>query len=118
MASVGHVAIGLVAARLARSPRQWFAGRPTAGDMALWSAVSLPPDVDFAAIAFGLPYGSTSPWAHRGAPEGSGLARIALRGQVSPMPANTRRKRGSGLARSNGAGSGLARVIERRGISI
>jgi inner membrane protein len=61
MPSVGHVAVGLAAARLRRQPPQlnpWY-----------WAfllvALSLLPDVDVVAFALGIPYGA--PFGHRGA---------------------------------------------------
>jgi inner membrane protein len=61
MASVGHIAIGMAAARAyggeGRVPR-W-------SSMALWSAVSLLPDADVIGFALGVQY--SDPWGHRGA---------------------------------------------------
>jgi inner membrane protein len=59
MASFGHVAIGLSAARVER------AGAPSWSAMAAWSALSLLPDADVIGFAFGVDYGD--PWGHRGA---------------------------------------------------
>jgi len=67
MASVGHVAVGLAAARLyedGRSPR-WPA-------MLGWSALSLLPDIDVVGFLRGVPYGA--PWGHRGATHSLTLA--------------------------------------------
>ncbi len=63
MASLGHVAVGLAAARFADGRmgppgRLW---RP----MLLWSALSLLPDADVIGFAFGVKYGD--PFGHRGA---------------------------------------------------
>src|SRR5687768_9587087 len=60
MASVGHIAVGVGAARLHDAPRipGW---RP----MAWWSALSLLPDADVIGFALGIPY--PHPWGHRGA---------------------------------------------------
>jgi inner membrane protein len=58
MASIGHIAIGLAAARVDRHGRQW-------SSMALWSALSLLPDADVIGFTFGVQYGD--PWGHRGA---------------------------------------------------
>ena len=60
MASVGHIAVGMAAARAydtRRAPR-WTA-------MAVWSAVAMLPDVDVIGFALGVQYGD--PWGHRGA---------------------------------------------------
>ena len=59
MASVGHVALGMAAARVHSDhvPR-W-------PSMALWSALSLLPDADVIGFALGVQY--ADPWGHRGA---------------------------------------------------
>jgi len=61
MASIGHVAVGMAAARLANGDRAVPAWR----SMAWWSALSLMPDVDVIGFSFGVEYGD--PWGHRGA---------------------------------------------------
>src|SRR5580765_2427859 len=60
MASVGHVAVGMAAARVYTSSRglRWPAA-------ALWSSLSLLPDIDVIGFAFGVRY--ADPWGHRGA---------------------------------------------------
>ena len=59
MASVGHIAVGLAAARLeTRTAPTWTAA-------AWWSALSMLPDADVAGFALGVPY--AHPWGHRGA---------------------------------------------------
>jgi len=60
MASVGHIAVGMAAAR-AYDPRR--APRWTA--MAVWSALAMLPDLDV--IGFGLGVRYSDPWGHRGA---------------------------------------------------
>ena len=61
MATLGHVAVGVVAAR-------WRASRPGAlplvPSMLGLSALSLLPDVDFLAFSLGIPY--SDPFGHRG----------------------------------------------------
>jgi inner membrane protein len=67
VASVGHVAVGLAAARAyddGRTPR-WPA-------MLAWSALSLLPDIDVVGFVRGVPYGA--PWGHRGATHSLTLA--------------------------------------------
>jgi inner membrane protein len=62
VASLGHVAVGMAAARL----RNGRASRARlAGAMLLWSALSLFPDADVLGFRFGIAYGD--PWGHRGA---------------------------------------------------
>ena len=59
MASLGHVAVGMAAARLQ-------AGRvPSVASVAAWSALSLLPDADVVGFLVGVEYGD--PWGHRGA---------------------------------------------------
>ena len=73
MASLGHVAVGIAAARLfARAP-----GAPpfSARSAVAWSARSLLPDADVIAFGLGIPYGA--PFGHRGASH-SLVAALAL----------------------------------------
>ncbi len=68
MASLGHVAIGMAAARVTTSH-----GRvPAISSMAFWSAVSLLPDIDVIGFAMGVRYGD--PWGHRGATHSMAMA--------------------------------------------
>jgi inner membrane protein len=60
MASIGHIAVGMAAAR-AHDPER----PPRWSSMALWSALSLLPDLDVVGFLRGVPYGA--PWGHRGA---------------------------------------------------
>src|SRR5436190_24157522 len=70
MASVGHIAAGMAAARI--DPR----GRmPQVSSMAWWSALSLLPDADVIGFALGVQYGD--PWGHRGATHSLVLALAA-----------------------------------------
>jgi inner membrane protein len=62
MASIGHVAVGMAAARLSSAER---AAVPTWRSMACWSALSLLPDADVVGFSLGVKYGD--PWGHRGA---------------------------------------------------
>jgi inner membrane protein len=63
MASLGHVAVGMAAARFyrGRQPGRWT----LFGSMVVWSALSLLPDLDVIGFRFGIRYGA--PWGHRGA---------------------------------------------------
>jgi inner membrane protein len=60
MASLGHIAVGMAAARLEsdRRPPGWQS-------LALWSGVSLLPDLDVIGFIMGVRY--DAPWGHRGA---------------------------------------------------
>ena len=70
MASVGHIAVGMLAARRYRQGRV-----PGWSSMASWSALSLLPDVDVVGFALGVEYGD--PWGHRGATHSLALS-VAL----------------------------------------
>jgi inner membrane protein len=63
MASIGHVAIGMAAARL--YGREPIGIGALAVSMLLWSGLSLLPDADVVGFSFGIRYGD--PWGHRGA---------------------------------------------------
>jgi inner membrane protein len=63
MASLGHVAVGMAAARLGAVPRDKKGA--LALSMLLWSALSMLPDADVIGLSFGVRYGA--PWGHRGA---------------------------------------------------
>jgi inner membrane protein len=63
MASLGHIAVGMAAARF-ESPRRATA-RPAMSAMLFWSALSFLPDADVVGFGFGIAYGD--PWGHRGA---------------------------------------------------
>lgn len=62
MASVGHIAVGLAAARV-NSGR--LARLPSAGHMLFWSALSMLPDADVIGFPLGVRYADE--WGHRGA---------------------------------------------------
>ena len=66
MASIGHVAVGMAASRAY--------GRVRWTSMALWSALSLLPDIDVVGFIRGVPYGAA--WGHRGATHSLTLAII------------------------------------------
>jgi inner membrane protein len=68
MASLGHVAVGIAAARA----YQRSGGRPSWRSMAGWSALSLLPDADVIGFSLGVQYGD--PWGHRGATHSLTLA--------------------------------------------
>jgi inner membrane protein len=63
MASVGHVVVGMAAARFSRH-RQVTTWTPF-GAAVLWSGLSLLPDADAFGFRFGIHY--EDPWGHRGA---------------------------------------------------
>src|SRR5262245_141675 len=72
MASIGHIAIGMAAARVARERLRTSAGadeiaatKPLWPSMLAWSALSLLPDADVIGFAMGVRY--ADPWGHRGA---------------------------------------------------
>ena len=63
MASIGHVAVGMAAARVYRrgQPVRWSLAR----SMAIWSFLSLLPDADVLGFHYGIRFADT--WGHRGA---------------------------------------------------
>jgi len=63
MAGIGHVAVGMAAARWLDPPGP---GRGRlAATMVGWSLLSMIPDADVVGLSLGVPYGSA--WGHRGA---------------------------------------------------
>ena len=62
MASVGHIAVAVVAARTRNDPHRAL---PSVSSLLFWSLVSIAADCDFIAFAVGIPYGA--PLGHRGA---------------------------------------------------
>jgi inner membrane protein len=60
MASVGHIAVGMTAARVYGDGRV-----PRWSSLTLWSVLSLLPDADVIGFSAGVPY--ADPWGHRGA---------------------------------------------------
>lgn len=84
MASIGHIAVGMVAARAEdNSARQ-----PGVGAFLFWSTVSLLPDVDVIGFSFGVRYGD--PWGHRGATHS--LAMAVLLGLAAGVAARAIRR--------------------------
>ena len=73
MASLGHIAIGLAAARSQQPGRLPL--RSFAASAMLWSALSLLPDIDVVGFSFGVRY--EDPWGHRGATHSLTFAVVA-----------------------------------------
>ena len=73
MAGIGHVAVGMAAARWADQPASGR-GRIAAA-MAGWPLLSMLPDADVVGLYLGVPYGSA--WGHRGATHSLVFALIA-----------------------------------------
>jgi inner membrane protein len=71
MATLGHAAFGLVAAR-ALHPEDRF---PPLSSLVFWSALSIVPDLDLVGYALGVPYGDA--WGHRGATHSIAFAAVA-----------------------------------------
>lgn len=67
MASIGHIAVGMAAARINEPARS-----PGLGALAFWSTVSLLPDLDVIGFSLGIEYGD--PWGHRGASHSLAMA--------------------------------------------
>jgi len=70
MPSVGHIAVGLAAARARRAP----AGVPAAAWVVLLVVCPCLPDLDIIAFSFGIPY--EAPFGHRGATHSLAFAAI------------------------------------------
>src|SRR5690242_5758509 len=83
MASVGHIAVGMAAARAYRRGQRvrWSA----LVAMMLWSALSLLPDADVIGFRFGVHYGAV--WGHRGATHSLVFALLAgtAVGSLAPL---------------------------------
>ena len=62
MASLGHIAVGMAAARVQSRDA---ASRPALWPMLFWAALSFLPDADVIGFGLGVQYGD--PWGHRGA---------------------------------------------------
>jgi inner membrane protein len=65
MAGVGHIAVGMAAARWASQPPPASRNGALAARMIGWSLLSMLPDADVVGFSLGVAYGS--PWGHRGA---------------------------------------------------
>jgi inner membrane protein len=82
MASLGHIAVGMAAARIYRhgQPTRWA----LFSSMVVWSALSMLPDADVLGFNFGIRY--ADPWGHRGASHSIAfaLALALLIGAASP----------------------------------
>ena len=63
MASIGHIAVGMAAARVYRQGQRVRTRVLTS--MLLWSGLSLLPDADVVGFRYGIRYGHA--WGHRGA---------------------------------------------------
>ena len=68
MASLGHIAVGMAAARVDR-PDAW-SWRPMVG----WAALAMLPDADVIGFSFGVRYADA--WGHRGATHSLAIALI------------------------------------------
>ncbi len=73
MASVGHIAVGMAAARLDMRGRD--SARPRLGSIVLWSLLSLLPDHDVVSFSLGVRY--EDEWGHRGATHSLAFAAVA-----------------------------------------
>src|SRR6186997_306395 len=60
VASLGHIAVGMAAARLHRPQHP-----PSGRSMLAWSALAMLPDADVIGFSIGVRY--ADPWGHRGA---------------------------------------------------
>lgn len=109
MASLGHVAIGLVAGR-AHGGR----GRAAAASMVAFCAISLLPDADVIAFAVGIPYEDA--FGHRGASH-SIAAALAL-GSLALLVPGQRRARTALLVALVAASHGLLDMLTDGGLGV
>ena len=82
MASLGHIVVGMAAARVqSRGPAS---ARPALAAMLFWAALSFLPDADVVGFGLGVRYGD--PWGHRGATHSLAfsIALGALVGALAP----------------------------------
>ena len=63
MASLGHIVVGMAAARV--QSRGVIRTRPALAAMLFWAGLSFLPDADVVGFSLGVRYGD--PWGHRGA---------------------------------------------------
>jgi inner membrane protein len=86
VASIGHIALGVAAAR--------FRGQRSAWSMALWATLSLLPDADVLGFSLGVRYADA--WGHRGATHSLLFALVvgALVGWAAPLFGARRLKSG------------------------
>ena len=75
MASLGHLAVGMAAARVYRADSS--TQRAPWGAMLAWAALSFLPDADVIGFGFGVRYGDE--WGHRGATHSPLVRRSAVR---------------------------------------
>jgi inner membrane protein len=83
MASVGHLAVGVAAARVYRGEKP--ARRAPLASLLLWSALSFLPDADVIGFSLGVNYADE--WGHRGASHSFVFALIvgAIIGALAPL---------------------------------
>src|SRR5258706_13606315 len=83
MASLGHIAVGVGAARLYRRKQRTYWSIVTS--MVVWSFLSMLPDADVLGFRFGIAY--ADPWGHRGATHSLffSIALGALIGATAPL---------------------------------
>jgi hypothetical protein len=82
MASIGHIAVGMAAARLYHPGRR---DTPAlARSLLAWSALSMLPDLDVIGFRLGVKY--ADPWGHRGATHSVAFA-LAACGESLPSSA-------------------------------
>ncbi len=83
MASIGHIAAGMTAARLYRARQRTTWSIITS--MVVWSFLSMLPDADVLGFRFGIAY--AAPWGHRGATHSLFFALVlgTLIGAAAPL---------------------------------
>jgi len=83
MASLGHIAVGIAAARI--YPDTHPSSRPSLSSAVFWSALSFLPDADVIGFAMGVNYADA--WGHRGATHSFVFAVVigAIVGATAPV---------------------------------
>jgi len=110
MASLGHVAVGLAAARMYGDGH-----RPHWRSAVTWSALSMLPDADVIGFSLGVRY--ADPWGHRGATHSFAFALIVgavvglIAGRFKPGPSLPRRSSEKGVERRRALRTGLFAAV-------
>lgn len=114
MASIGHIAVGMAAARI-NDP-----ARASWRSMAAWSALAMLPDADVIGFAIGVRY--ADPWGHRGAAHSLVLALAAAGAVAMAVPrsasSGSSRPRSFAIAAAVAASHGLLDTLTDGGLGV
>jgi inner membrane protein len=111
MASLGHIAVGMMAGRAWARRHSGLGAKPA---MLAFSVLSLLPDADVLGMALGVPYGAA--WGHRGATHSLAIAALLGVGAafVLARPRGSARSPESGAKRRRGSRDTDARASSPR----